>query len=157
VGSVPDRRTRRKNNQYFHHIRSGQIPWDAMAAAPVTHRYAAPFKLALIGVSPKHLAGFRIDQVQPRANQAGNRLISIAFALGRIVSDPALHVHARIRAAEDKSGHSKTIAPLRTIPFDSYQSRTAGRPIFPEVTRHDSAGAVDSICRSGPPNTARQI
>ena len=60
---------------------------------------------ALIWIGPEHPPGFRIDQVQPRANRAGDRLISLAFAFGRIVSDPALHVHACIRAAVDERGH----------------------------------------------------
>src|ERR1700731_4332995 len=48
---------------------------------------------------------FWIDQVQPRPDRAGDRLIGLAFAFGRIVSDPALHVQAGIWAAVDKRRH----------------------------------------------------
>jgi hypothetical protein len=68
--------------------------------------------LGLILVSPKHLAGFRIDQVQPRANRAGDGLINVAFAFGRIVSDPALHVQTRIRAAVDEGRHPHTVGQI---------------------------------------------
>jgi len=60
---------------------------------------------ALIYFSPEHPSGFRIDQVLPRANRACDRLISLVFAFGRIVSDPALHVQTGIRAAVDKWWH----------------------------------------------------
>jgi hypothetical protein len=58
----------------------------------------------LIFVRTEHLPGFRIDQVQPRANRTRNSLISV-IVLGRIVGDPALHVHARIRAAVNERRH----------------------------------------------------
>ena len=61
---------------------------------------------ALINVSPDHLAGFRINQVQPSANRACDRLIGFAFAFGRIFSDPALHVQACVRAAVEEWRHA---------------------------------------------------
>jgi hypothetical protein len=63
------------------------------------------FVRRLIFVSAEHLAGFRIDQMLPRANRAGDGLISLAIAFGRIVSDPALHVQACIWAAVDEWRH----------------------------------------------------
>jgi hypothetical protein len=44
--------------------------------------------------------------VQPRADRAGDGLVGLAFALGRIVSDPALHVQAHIWTAVDEGGMS---------------------------------------------------
>jgi hypothetical protein len=64
---------------------------------------------ALIFAGPKHLSGFRIDQVRPCANRAGDGMVSLAFAVGRIVSDPALHVHARIRAAKEEGRHTEAL------------------------------------------------
>jgi hypothetical protein len=39
------------------------------------------------------------------ANRTVESLVSVIFALGRIVIDPALHVQACIRAAENKRRH----------------------------------------------------
>jgi len=43
--------------------------------------------------------------MDPCADRAGDGLISLALAFGRIVSDPALHLEACIRAAEDEYDH----------------------------------------------------
>ena len=43
--------------------------------------------------------------MHPRANRAGDGRIHFAFAFGRIVSDPALHVQAGIWAAVDEWRH----------------------------------------------------
>jgi hypothetical protein len=37
---------------------------------------------------------------------AGRSLVSVIFAFGRIVGNPALHVHAGIWAAEDEYSHA---------------------------------------------------
>jgi hypothetical protein len=64
-------------------------------------------------VGPTYLSGGVFDRspdgrltfVGPYANRAGDGLISLANAFGRIVSDPALHLEACIRAAEDEYDH----------------------------------------------------
>jgi hypothetical protein len=73
--------------------------------APARHRRGFFICASANLRQPEHLAGFRIDQVLPRAKRAGDGLISLAIAFGRIVSDPALHVQACIWAAVDEWRH----------------------------------------------------
>jgi hypothetical protein len=61
-----------------------------------------PFQSGLIFVSPKYLVGSGADQAHLCANLAGDGFIDLRFALSRIVGDPALHVEARIRTAENE-------------------------------------------------------
>jgi len=62
-------------------------------------------------VASQNLAGFRIDQVYPRADEAGYRLIGIVVAFCRIVGNPTLNAKTGIRTTIEKSAHSKWPRP----------------------------------------------
>ena len=53
----------------------------------------------------QYLSGFRVDQVHLRARCAGDGFISLSFAFGWIVGDPALNVQGHIGASVKKCGH----------------------------------------------------
>ena len=46
-------------------------------------------------------AGFRIDEMHPRAGGAGYGHIAGTVALGRMVGDPSLHLEPRIRGCRE--------------------------------------------------------
>jgi hypothetical protein len=77
----------------------------------------------LVFVSPKYPSGFGIDQVGLHANRARDRLISRALAFGRIVSDPALHLHSCIRATVDEGRHFQ---PIQNLSPDDRRPRPRG-------------------------------
>ena len=52
-----------------------------------------------------NLSGFRIDQMNTRADEARYGFIGIGTVIGRFVGDPALHLHAGIGAAVDERCH----------------------------------------------------
>ena len=62
---------------------------------------------ALAVVASQDLTGFRIDQVYPRADETGYRLIGVVVAFRRIIGDPTLNAKPGIRTAVEKSAHNK--------------------------------------------------
>jgi hypothetical protein len=72
---------------------------------------------------PQHLAGPRIDHVQPTARCTGHPLIDFAvvLVLGCIVCEPGLHLRTGARAEKAKRRHARTMIRFGTVAFDIAQ------------------------------------
>ncbi len=109
---------------------------------------ALSFVERLVVFGPRHLSGFWVDQVHPRACDAGDGFVSFSFFSSWIVGDKALHVQARVRTAIEKWRHWRTMIPftgnkIRHL-WPAWQSRgTAFRP----RSRQDLARRLNPNCK----------
>jgi hypothetical protein len=89
----------------------------------VTHESAGALFRPVGMRSPQHLAGPRIDHVQPTARCAGHPLIDFAvvLVLGCIVCEPGLHLRTGARAKKAKRRHARTMIRFGTVAFDIAQ------------------------------------
>src|SRR5579863_9803169 len=86
------------------------------------HRFSAGLVLG-----PQRLSGFRIDQMNSRADRTCYGPKRIVFILGRVARDKALHAIAGHRTSIEESGHKIVIEGLARV-INSGNLRRTGHP-----------------------------
>jgi len=92
----------------------------------IVHLCPDGHRLVTASILAEQLAGFLVDEVQPRAGEADQRGIGIRLVLARNVRQPMLHVGAQPRAFEkDMSTHLRDMR-RRSLAVTSVCLRSCG-------------------------------